>query len=963
MSRPPAHRLALAPAPAPSDLPPGADLPPGELDRREAMKLLAAAASLAGVGSLAGCMQRPSEPILPRVEQPPEMTPGVPLEYATSMVIDGYATGLVVKALEARPIKIEGNPDHPASLGGTNAFHQAALLELYDPHRARGARAGGAPAALDTLVQILAREAAIPGLWFLLPPQSSPLVEELMARVRARHPGVRFAFDAPLGRRQVHAGAQLAFGRPLEAQYRFDRAKVVVSLDADFLTATPNAVRWARDFAAARRPGWPIGEPSRLYVAEARPGPTGSVADHRLAVRPSAIHGLATTLLGAVSAPPGASRGRGALAGDRGAWVEAAAADLRAAGGLGLVVVGDRQPAAVHALGHAINQAIGAVGRTVFFTRSALIDPLGEGIHELVTAIGAGRVGTLVIADANPLYTAAPGLDLRGLLARVPRSIAAGLAESETSRACQQFLPLTHFLESWGDARAHDGTISLVQPLIRPLAPGLSVPELLAVFAGDPAPSGHRMLRALHARGADPVEAELAWRRLLQRGLVEGSAFPVEDVELRPPGRALHPAPAVPLAAGSCEVALVASHATHDGRFAGNPWLQELPGPLDKITWGNAAHLAPATARALGVETGDLVRVERGGQRVELPAFVQPGHAERCVSIAVGYGREAGGPIAEGVGVRAYGLAALDGGAVAARVARTGARGELAVTQDPWDRAGRRSARHAARAAYRARPDFTAAHRGDLPSMLGDAGVDPDAPRWGMTIDTTICSGCSACVVACQAENNVPVVGREQVLAGREMHWLRIDTYRIEVGGRVDHVHQPMLCQHCEKAPCEYVCPVYATQHSPDGLNEMIYNRCIGTRFCSNNCPYKVRRFNWFDFTEGAPETIQLQRNPNVTVRARGVMEKCTYCVQRIRGAEIAARRERREIRPGEVVTACQQACPAGAIQFGQLQHADTPVARWRAEPRRYDVLHELDTRPRTAYLARIRNPRPEPDR
>jgi Fe-S-cluster-containing dehydrogenase component/anaerobic selenocysteine-containing dehydrogenase len=931
---------------------PGVDEPPDELDRRAVMKLLAAGAGLAGLGSIAACMEAPSKRIMPRVEQPPELVPGVPLEYATSMVIDGFATGLLVTTYEARPTKVEGNPDHPASLGATSQLHQASVLELYDPDRPQGALEAGVPTSLEVLLRTIARRAAMPGLWFLLHPQSSPLTEELIGRVRARHPTARFAWYSALDRRAVYEGTRRVFGRPLEPQYRFELADVIVSLDADFLAGMANSVRWARDFAARRRLRAPEDPMSRLYIAEPGPSPTGSLADHALAARPTELRGIAAAILARLE-------GRAddhALSPRQRRWVDAAAADLRA--GRGLVVAGERQPAEVHALAHLINEAIGAHGTTVVFTAPAVIDPLGPGLPELAEAIRRGAVQTLVIAEANPVYSAPPELDFAALLARVPETICSAVAHNETSRRCRWFVPLAHYLESWGDARAYDGTISMIQPLIRPMYQSATLPDLLAAFAGTERPDTHRMLLDRYAH-ADP----LAWQRLLQRGVVDGDVPRGEapQVQLAVADRQALVAPvaAAPTDDAALELSFAPSHAVHDGRFAGISWLQEMPKPIHKITWGNAALLSPATAAALGVRTDDVVRITIGKTRVELPVYVVPGHAERCVTLELGYGRWAATPTAEGVGANVYPLRPLatPAYAIGARVVPTGRRSPLAQTQQHFTQDRRDIAPSAELETYRAKPDLTAHLWGELPTWLPDRLHG--TPQWAMTIDTMICSGCSACVVACQAENNVPVVGAAGVRRNREMHWLRIDTYREQQGDRVAYVHQPMLCQHCELAPCEYVCPVYATQHSPDGLNEMVYNRCIGTRFCSNNCPYKVRRFNWFDFTQDTPNTLRLQYNPNVTVRARGVMEKCTYCVQRIRAAEIRARKANREILPGEVVTACQQACPTGAIQFGQLQHEETEMVKWRKQPRHYAVLHDLNTRPRTAYLAKITNPKP----
>ncbi|MGE5181569.1 MAG: 4Fe-4S dicluster domain-containing protein [Acidobacteriota bacterium] len=940
-------------AQADPEFPPGVDEPPNELDRRDLMKLLAASIAFAGTG----CMKRPQKRIMPRVEQPPELTPGVPLQYATSMTIDGYATGLVVTTNEARPTKVEGNPDHPASLGATTALHQASVLQLYDPYRATGALRDGAPIELGTVARTFADRAPIPGLWFLLQPQSSPLVEAQIARIRARHPTAHFAFYSPVGRRTAHEGAQLAFGRPLEVQYHFDRADVVVALDADFMCTMPNSVRWSRDFAARRRPSSQHAEPSRLYAAEPRPTPTGSLADHRLPARPSELHALAVALLAAIE-----GRALPPLADRQHRWVLAAAADLSGRRGRALLVVGDRQPKEIHAIGHVINDAIGAFGATADLTRSALIEPLGAGMSELVAALRARTVQTLVIAEANPLYAAPAEPKLAELFATVPDTVSAGFSADETSRRCRWFVPLVHYMEGWGDARAYDGTVSFVQPMIQPLQAGWSLVELLEVFAGNPEPDGHALLLDRYQRAQDDAGIA-AWQTQLQRGLVLDTAFPAEQATIAAAARTAGDRFAGPIAApiatrGAIELSFDVSPAVHDGRFATITWLQELPRPMDKITWGNAAMMSEATASALGVATNDVVRITAAGSTIELPAYVQPGHADACISLELGYGRWGGGPIADGVGANVYRVVpvATPWSAVA-KVEPTGAVHELAQTQQHWQLHDREIVFDATVDEYRRDPEFTRDRWREEPSMLPP--VFPGVPKWGMTIDTTICSGCSACVIACMAENNVPVVGATGVIHNREMHWLRIDTYRKDKGEDVAFVHQPMLCQHCEDAPCEYVCPVYATQHSPDGLNEMIYNRCIGTRFCSNNCPYKVRRFNWFDFTENTPETLQLQFNPNVTVRGRGVMEKCSYCVQRIRAAEIAARRDKRDIRPGEVVTACQQACPTGAIQFGRLDHEQTTNVQWRREPRHYGVLSDLGTRPKTVYLAKIWNPKP----
>jgi Fe-S-cluster-containing dehydrogenase component len=1002
------------------EFPPGSDVSPlvaqaGEaalLNRRELLELLGASMALAGVG---GCNEPPAGKILPYVQQPPEATPGLPVEYATSMVRDGLAIGLLVHSREGRPVKIEGNPDHPASLGSTGVLEQAAVLSLYDPDRARSPLGRGLPRSWADFFAAMTGQGdqgGLRGLRFLLPPQSSPLVAELMARIQARHPGAGFTFYEPVDRRQVYEGARRAFGRPLEAQYDFRRADVVLSLDADFMASMPNSVRWSRDVAARRRLSGPAAETSRLYAVETSFTPTGSIADHRLAIRPGLVPQVAAGVLAGLLheglRPPGmpeALAGALASAADRAAgpigrgpyprWVAAVARDLARNAGRGIVLAGPRQPADAHVLVHLINAALGNLGRTVVLTEPAVLDPLGTSLAGLVSEVRAGVVETLVMLEVNPVYTAPPELGFADALRKVPRAVHLSLHHDETSPHCAWFLPAAHFLESWGDARSYDGTISLIQPLLRPLWGGRSTIEVLAAYAGAPDVDGHTLMQDfwLPRLPAAP-SPQWHWERHLQRGLIDGSQLPpvpegalalawpeaarALDAVAASTTAAAASAPATTLAATALELAFEPSPTVHDGRFANNPWLLELPQPLTRLTWDNAALVSPATAARLGVRTGDVVALARDTRRVHAPILVLPGHADDAVTLHLGWGRRGSESLARDRGVNAYELRTAEalGFAPGVIATPTGATYALALAQEHTRQHGREVALSATLSEYRAHPDFTAAHRGPQPSLLPEQAREGN--QWAMTIDTMICTGCSACVIACQAENNIPVVGKAGVAASRLMHWLDIDTYfdaSSDAGGAgaggdaltspgtppgaVEVVHQPMLCQHCEHAPCEYVCPVYATSHSPDGLNEMTYNRCIGTRFCSNNCPYKVRRFNWFEYQDGRGPR-DLQHNPDVTVRARGVIEKCTYCVQRIRRAELQVRMQDGQLPPGAVTTACQQACPTGAIQFASLHHQDTPVVRWRHEARAYAVLHELGTRPRTMYLAKIRNPNPE---
>jgi Fe-S-cluster-containing dehydrogenase component/anaerobic selenocysteine-containing dehydrogenase len=932
-----------------------------EMTRREALKVL-----LAGVAAVkAGCMKAPGDEVRPYVELPAELRPGTPSFYATSMTIDGFASGLLVESHEGRPTKIEGNPLHPANLGATNAQQQASILELYDPHRAKAAAMGGASVSWARLA---ARLTALPEgpLWLVTSPQSSPLVGRLLTEIREKHRDARIVQSVGLDHRNTYRGAELAFGRALELQLDLTRADVLVCLDADPLDGMAFSVRWARDFAVRRRLDSPSDSMGRLHVVEPMVTPTGSLADHRLALPAGGVLAIAMGLLEelrrrgrpAPELPAGVRERFAAQLDDRSsAFVRATAGDLVRNGPTSAVVVGDRQPPVCHVIGHLLNAAIGS--EVTSLTEPALLDPLGgPSLADLAAALRADEVGSVVIIETNPVYTAA-NLDLAELLPRAPFSLHSSLHRDETSRVCRAFAPASHFLESWGDARAWDGTPSLVQPLVRPLYDTRSTVELLALLAGDRTPDARTLLRERW----DDSFGGTTFEEALALGFAKGAAnAPVRAAPTLTDASIAALANAAPADdALGLELDLAPSAALYDGRFANNPWLEELPRPITKLTWGNAAMLAPRTAERLGIEAGRIVRLTLGERTVEVPALPVRGHAEGCVTLELGYGRDAPEqPIADGVGANGYLLmrSPTDRVVGGLEVRVTDRHARLAVTQQHFLQHGREIAPIVALTEYRNTPQRFAALRGPLPTLLLESPTraERDAPQWAMTIDTMICTGCSACVVACQAENNVPVVGPEGVRRNREMHWLRIDTYFAGDDDALAIVHQPMLCQHCEHAPCEYVCPVFATSHSPDGLNEMTYNRCIGTRFCSNNCPYKVRRFNFFNYTD-EDTTVRLQRNPDVTVRDRGVMEKCTYCVQRIRAAEIEARMENRRIAEGEVVTACQQACPTRAIQFGALEHVNTEMVRWRKQPRAYAVLHELGTRPRTMYLAKVLDP------
>jgi molybdopterin-containing oxidoreductase family iron-sulfur binding subunit len=744
-------------------------------------------------------------------------------------------------------------------------------------------------------------------------------------------------------------------------RWRFDQARTVAALDADFLGSGPAAVRHARDFATARRVRDDTAEINRLYVVESSSSLTGAMADHRLALKPSQVEGLARALareLGlAVDAPA-------TLREHEAAFVRALARDLTADAGRSLVLAGEPASPAVHALAHALNQRLGNQGRTVEYADAPEFEGrlAGESLRALVDGLRAGQVQALVVLGGNPVYDAPVDLEFGEALQLARWRVHLSLYEDETSRLCHWHLPAAHFLETWSDARAHDGSVTLLQPMIAPLYGGKSEHELLAAMAGEPGVSAHDLLRRhwRAQRREDDAAFERFFARALHDGLVPDTRLPARELSAAAPD--IGPAP---VEVGGLELALRPDASAFDGRFANNGWLQELPRPLTLLTWDNAALLAPGTARALDLSNGDVGRIPARERALEAPVWTLPGQPEGTVTLHLGYGRASAGTLGTGVGVDAYRLRTSSAlwSAAAISVERTGRRHVLASVQDHPRMEGRDVVRVSTFDRFRAEPQAVfGAHAAHAPEELS---LYPDfqyaGNSWGMVIDLNACIGCMACTIACQAENNVPVVGKEQVLAAREMHWIRVDRYFEGDAPREQLVlHQPVPCMHCENAPCEVVCPVGATVHGDEGLNEMVYNRCVGTRYCANNCPYKVRRFNFLLYADFESEVKKLGNNPDVSVRSRGVMEKCTYCVQRINQARIDAKKEDREIREGDVLSACQQVCPTQAIAFGNINDPASRVSALRAQPHHYALLAELGTRPRTTYLAKLQNPSPE---
>ena len=928
------------------------------VDRRDFMKLMGASLALAG---LTACTKQHPEKIVPYVIQPEEIIPGKPLFYATALTMGGVATGLLVESHMGRPTKLEGNPEHPGSLGSSDVFTQAAILGMYDPDRSQTLINRGRVGSWDIfraeMGDIIGAEAATmgAGLRILTETVNSPTLASQLDEIQKKFPLAKVHQYEPVNRDNSREGTRIAFGEMADPVYKLDRAKVILSLDSDFLTQGPGHVRYARDFAAARHVESNPEGMARFYAVESSITVSGASADHRLPVKPSHVESIAR----AIAAEVGVAGVSGDAHGHE-AWVAALAKDLKAHRGEVAVLVGDHQPAAVHAIAHAIHDALDSIGSTVTFIELVEAKPVlqNASLKELVADMQAGKVKVLLILGGNPVYNAPADLKFADALEKVGSRVHLSLYEDETSALCQWHVPEAYFLEAWSDARGHDGTASIVQPLVEPLYGGKSAHEVLNILFGKATVSAYDTIRDYWRGRSVAADFESFWRKSVHDGVIPGTARSAKSVAFN---GSIPEATAA--AGGGFEVSLLPDISVYDGRFANNAWLQEVPRPLTKIVWDNALLVSPATAAKNKWSTDSIVSIEAGGNTLNAPVWVTPGHPDDCGTLHLGYGRTRAGRTGTDVGVNAYALLSSASALVEAKVSSVRGSHKLVVTQEHHSMEGRGHLRSATVAAFKANPTFVNdfEHFGTDPITIYRPDLDlTKGDQWGMVINLSACVGCNACVIACQAENNIPVVGKDQVRRNREMHWIRIDRYYEGDAANPKTHLQPLTCMQCENAPCESVCPVAATVHSNDGLNQMIYNRCVGTRYCSNNCPYKVRRFNFYKFADHETPSLKLMRNPDVTVRSRGVMEKCTYCVQRISQARITAKKDGRSVRDGEIVTACQQACPTRAITFGNINDAESHVSKLRANPLHYGMLRELNTKPRTTYLARILNPNPE---
>jgi len=1038
------------------EFPEGITEAPDEVSRRGFLGAVAASVALAGMTSC----RKPETKILPFTKRPEGFKPGIAQQYATTLIRNGYGLGVLAKSNDGRPTKVDGNPDHPSmgDHGGSDMQLQAELLQLYDPNRSREARNphtaqhaeeaeghgeghgdehghGGHGAHEvdvwaelgqwvdgDEYADLLNKQGQ--GMHVVMPPSTSPTLLAAVAKMKSgSFPKAKFHTWSPLNQDNALQGAEMAFGKPMSAHYDYEAADVIVSLDCDFLATEGDNIKSASEWGKRRAQAQNL---NRLYVVESIFSTTGTAADHRFRTKSGDIAGVAFALakqigVGSGSNLQGALNSHSAAAFEKNGkkWVEEIAKDLQSAGGKGIVVAGATQPPVVHAIAHAINQQLGNLGKTV--TLTAVADGIPSNctaqLQELAAALGAGTCETLIFLGTNPVFDGPADLKLGQLLKdKKPKTtIHVGLYDDETAHLCDWHLPMTHDLEAWGDARGFDGTVSMQQPLVAPLFGGVSALEFLAFFNQDSAGNaswdllpegrdttfGYELVKQhwQEQSGAPDFESNW-WPNALHAGMVAGTALAAETATVN--GGAIATAVSAWQKPTGMEVVLRGCPKMADGRFANNSWMAEIPDPMTKLSWDNAAMLSMATARQLNVQNGDMLTVTANDAELQIPAWILPGHADESISIFLGWGRKLEHcKVANGAGFNAYPLrtGAQQWILGSANVGRGSGSHTLVCTQEHGTMAGRALVREADVKTNREDPRWApkmspldAAARLHEPSgtekdlnksLWEERGYDKGLEskddqvrkspyQWGMVFDLNACTGCSACMTACVAENNIPMVGKIQVERNREMFWIRCDRYFTSTGeasGYLEMAEDPQVasmpvpCMQCENAPCESVCPVAATMHSPDGLNDMVYNRCIGTRYCSNNCPYKVRRYNYLDYIGNVPDTKAMAFNPDVTVRSRGVMEKCTYCVQRINGGRIEAKLNGKKVGDGEndisVTTACAQACPTQAITFGNIIETTSKVAKLRGSNLNYGLLSELNTKPRTTYLGRVRNPNP----
>ena len=960
------------------------------LSRRNFLSLIAASVALAG---LEGC-KKPVQKIIPYVEAEIGTIPGIPKYYASTIPWKNNALGVVIENHDERPVKVEGNDKHPATLGKSNAFSQASTIEMYDPDRARGVRHNGKKVDWSEYLKFAKdiNKGDGKGLAVLMQESSSPTIKSIQNDFKKKFPSASWISYESVNNENLYTGIEKAFSKKLQPVYRLENAQIIVSLGSDFLGVDDNNIYNTRKFAQNRDIVDENSTMNRLYVAESSITSTGSSADHRLNIPQHEMENILAELSFELR-QLGLSVDANKIKSSNNIWIKAAAEDLMSNRGQSIILGGSQLSPEFHQLIALLNNQLNAPV-DYYPLNLSQVSSLND-FQSLCDDIKNNKIKNLIILGANPVYDSPADFNFEDLLIKVPNSVHLTNILDETSKLCSWNIAMTHYFECWGDAMSYDGFASIVQPQIMPLFDSKSAIQVLTPMVYSKELSSYDTVKNVWK--SDIIKSgnfERKWEKVLHDGLYDIPIIKKEKVKSSAKASTKQLNNTIKLDDNKFEIVFNASSSVYDGRFANNGWLQEIPKPVTSLTWDNAALVSLKVAKRFNIKNGQMIEIKVDNNSIKLPAWITPGQNQKSISLELGYGRTFEGRLGNGVGFNVYPLRMSNNPSYSlnASISVLDETYPLASTQDHhgleedkyaapgFDKLANNEVqsripelvKQSTLDYYKENPDWVQKkveeHKPDKKRSWAEHSMynpEPEydyskGPQWGMSIDLTSCTSCNACSIACQSENNIPVVGKQQVMNGREMHWIRIDNYFAGDPDNPEMSTQSVACVHCELAPCETVCPVAATTHSSDGVNQMTYNRCLGTRYCANNCPYKVRKFNFYNYTRDLPEVVQMAMNPDVSIRFRGVMEKCTYCYQRVSAARISAENENREMQDGDFQVACQQSCPADAIKFGDINDPNSAVSKAKRRNRDYALLAHLGTAPRTTYLAKIRNQNPK---
>jgi len=960
------------------------------LSRRNFLSLVAASVALAG---LEGC-KKPVQKIIPYVEAEIATVPGIPKHYASTMPFKNNALGIIIENHDERPVRVNGNEKHPSSMGKSNSFSQATTLNMYDPDRSRGVRFNGKKVDWSEYVKYgqSINNKKGEGLAVLSQESSSPTMQFMHKEFKKIYPDADWIVYEPINNENLYKGIEKAFGKKLQPFNRLENAQTILSIGSDFLGVEDNSIYHTRKFALNRDLKDEKSTMNRFYAVESFMTPTGSSADHRLNV-PSHEFGIVLKELAGELKKLGLNINAKSMKTSNHLWIKTVAEDLMKDKGQSIIIGGSDLSPELHCLIAGINSQLEAPIDYYPLDRSHVTSM--KDFKALCEKMRKGLVDNLIILGGNPVYDAPADYNFEECLSNVKSSVHLSDFYDETSKHCQWNIAQAHFFESWGDAMTYDGYASVIQPQIRPLFDSRSALQVLTPVIFKEDRSSYDTIKKVWKDSiVKESNFERNWEKVLHDGVYSKSLIKSKKVRSAKKVSTAVLSKDQILETDKFEVIFTPSSSVYDGRYANNGWLQEIPKPITSLTWDNVAFISMKVAKKLNIKNGQMIQVSLGNASIKVPAWIVPGQNKKTITLELGYGREFSGRIGSGVGFNVYPLRTSTnmGCAMNASIKVLNETYPIASTQDHYGFEEDKLAapgfsnlsgdevqsripdlvKQSTLEEYKKHPEFVQdiveSHKPDKKRSWADHSmynIEPEydyskGNQWGMSIDLTSCTSCNACSIACQSENNIPVVGKQQVMNGREMHWIRIDNYFSGDPDNPEVSTQSVACVHCELAPCEQVCPVGATTHSTDGTNQMTYNRCLGTRYCANNCPYKVRKFNFYNYTRDLPEVVQMAMNPDVSMRFRGVMEKCTYCYQRVSEARIKAENEHRELVDGDIKVACAQSCPADAIKFGDINDPNSEVSKAKRRNRDYALLGQLGTSPRTTYLAKIRNQNPK---